>query len=145
MRNKVYNYLNSFLLLSRMSKRTRNKVSYNVDEALDYLLESDEESLGQLEDDNDGDSSTDSKYTNDDNLVSIATNVSIPGVDQDAERVEFVAQEERPKRKRNIGPVMSLDTSLDETNYDAFDPPIPEECATKKSPLTYGQTFLQMI
>ena len=23
---------------------------------------------------------------------------------------------------------MSLDTSLDETNYDAFDPPIPEEC-----------------
>ena len=128
MRNKVYNYLNSFLLLSRMSKRTRNKVSYNVDEALDYLLESDEESLGQLEDDNDGDSSTDSEYTNDDNLVSIATNVSIPGVDQDAERVEFVAQEERPKRKRNIGPIMSLDTFLDETNYDSFDPSIPEEC-----------------
>ena len=67
MRNKVYNYLNSFLLLSRMSKRTRNKVSYNVDEALDYLLESDEESLGQLEDDNDGDSSTDSEYNDDDN------------------------------------------------------------------------------
>ena len=78
---------------------------------------------------------------------------------------------------------MFCDTSLDETNYDAFDPPIPEEClernidkthtnaqpqqfqvgdvmlliqylyaldhkreyATKKSPLTYGQTFLQMI
>ena len=55
MRNKVYNYLNSFLLLSRMSKRTRNKVSYNVDEALDYLLGSDEEDLGQLEDDNDSD------------------------------------------------------------------------------------------
>ena len=67
MRNKVYNYLNSFLLLSRMSKRTRNKVSYNVHEALDYLLESDEESLGQLEDDNDGDSSTDSEYNDDDN------------------------------------------------------------------------------
>ena len=83
MRNKVYNYLNSFLLLSRMSKRTRNKVSYNVDEALDYLLESDEEDLGQLEDDNDGDSSTDSEYNDDENLVSIATNVSIPGVDQD--------------------------------------------------------------
>ena len=128
MRNKVYNYLNSFLLLSRMSKRTRNKVSYNVHEALDYLLESDEENLGQLEDDNDGDSSTDSEYTDDDNLVSIATNVSIPGVDQDAERVEFVAQEERPKRKRNIGPILSLDTSSDETNYDAFHPPIPEEC-----------------
>ena len=72
MRNKVYNYLNSFLLLSRMSKRTRNKVSYNVDEALDYLLESDEENLGQLEDDNDGDSSTDSGYNDDGNLVSIA-------------------------------------------------------------------------
>ena len=78
MRNKVYNYLNSFLLLSRMSKRTRNKVSYNVDEALRCLLESDEEDLGQLEDDNDGDSSTDSEYNDDDNLVSIATNVSIP-------------------------------------------------------------------
>ena len=127
MRNKVYNYLNSFLLLSRMSKRTRNKVSYNVHEALDYLLESDEESLGQLEDDNDGDSSTDSEY-NDANLFSIATNLSIPGADHDDERVEFVVQEERPKRKRNIGRIMSLDTSLDETNYDAFDPPIPEEC-----------------
>ena len=145
MRNKVYNYLNSLSLLSRMSKRTRNKVSYNADESLDYFLESGEEYLGQLGDDNDCDSSTDSEYKDDDNLVSIVTNVSISGVDQDAERVEFVAQEERPKRKRNIGPVMSLDTSLDETDYDAFDPPIPEECATKKSPLTYGQTFLQMI
>ena len=111
-----------------MSKCTRNKVSYNVDEALDYLLKSDKEDFVQLEDNNDGDSSTDSEYNNDDNLVSIATNVSIPGVDQDAKRVEFVVQEERPKRKRNIGRIMSLDTSLDETNYDAFDPPIPEEC-----------------
>ena len=90
-----------------MSKRTRNKVSYNVDEALNYLLESDEEDLGQLEDDNNSDSSTDSEY-NDANLFSIATNVSIPGVDHDDERVEFVVQEERPKRKRNIGPIMSL-------------------------------------
>ena len=66
-----------------MSKRTRNKVSYNVDEALDYLLESDEEHLWQLEYGNDGDSSIDSKYNDDDNLVSIASNVSIPEVDQD--------------------------------------------------------------
>ena len=128
MRNNVYNYLNSFLLLSKMSKGTRSKVTYNVDEALDYLLESDEEDLGQLEDDNDGDISTDSEYNDDDSLVSIATNVSIPGVDQDTERVEFIMQEERPKRKRNIGPIMSLDTFLDETNYDSFDPSIPEEC-----------------
>ena len=82
-----------------MSKHTRNKVSYNVDEALGYLLESDEEGLGQLEDDNDGDSSTDSEYNDDDNLVSIATNVCISGVDQDAKRVEFVVVEEKPKRK----------------------------------------------
>ena len=75
-----------------MSKCTWNKVSYNVDDALD----SDEEDLGQLEDDNDGDSSTDSKYNDDDNLVSIATNVSIPWVDQDAKQVGFVVQEERP-------------------------------------------------
>ena len=69
MGNKVYDYLNSFLLLSRKSKRTQNKVNYNVDEALDYLLESDEEDLGLLEDENDGDSSTDSEYNDDDNLV----------------------------------------------------------------------------
>ena len=49
-------------------------------EALDYLLELDEEDLGQLEGGNDDDSSTDSEY-NDDNLVSIASNDSIPGVD----------------------------------------------------------------
>ena len=41
-----------------MSKSTRNKVSYNVVDALDYLLESEEEDLGQLKDDNDGYSST---------------------------------------------------------------------------------------
>ena len=81
-----------------MSKCTWNKVSYNVDDALD----SDEEDLGQLEDNNDGDSSTDSKYNDDDNLVSIATNVSIPGVDEDAERVEFLVQEARPKRKKTL-------------------------------------------
>ena len=111
-----------------MSKRTRNKVSYKVDEALNYLLESDEKDLGQLEDDNNGDSSNDSQYNDDDNLVSVATNFSIPGVDQDAERVEFIVQQERPKCKRNIGSIMSLDTSLDETSYDAFDLPISEEC-----------------
>ena len=91
-------------------------------------MESDEEDLGQLEDDNGGDSSTNSEYNDNDNLVSIATNVSIPDADQAAERLEFAVQEERPKRKGNIGPIMSLDTSLEETNYDAFDPLIPEEC-----------------
>ena len=91
-------------------------------------MESDEEDLGQLEDDNGGDSSTNSEYNDNDNLVSIATNVSIPDADQAAERLDFAVQEEWPKRKGNIGPIMSLDTSLEETNYDAFDPLIPEEC-----------------
>ena len=68
-----------------MSKRTRNKVSYNADEAPDYLLETDEEDLGQLEDDNDSNCSTDSECNNDNNLVSNVTNVFIPGVDQDVE------------------------------------------------------------
>ena len=110
-----------------MSKCTRNKVNYNIDEILNYLFESNEEDLGQLEDENDGDSSTDSEYNDDDNLVSIGANISIPGVDQNSERVEFTVQEERLKCKRNIGAIMSLDTSLDETNYDPFDPPIPKE------------------
>ena len=65
-----------------MSTSTRNKVSYNVDEALDYLLGADEENLGQLDDDNNADISTDSECNDDDNLVSIAINVSIPGVDK---------------------------------------------------------------
>ena len=42
--------------------------------------------------------------------------------------MKFAVQEGRPKCKRNIGPIMSLDTLLDETNYDAFDSPIPEGC-----------------
>ena len=41
--------------------------------------------------------------------------------------MEFAVQEERPKRKRNIVAIMSLDSSLDETNYNEFDPPTPEE------------------
>ena len=111
MRNKVYNYLILFLLLFRLSKRTRKKFSYNVDEAISYLLESDKEDFGQFEDESDGDSRTESEYNDDDNLASIATNVSIAGVDQDAERVEFVLQEEKPKCKRNIGPILPLDAS----------------------------------
>ena len=90
----------------------------------EYLLESHEEDFGQLEDGN----HDDSEYNDDNNLVSIATYVSIPGIDQDADRVEFIPQEESPKCKRNTGPIISIHTSLDETNYDAFDPPISEEC-----------------
>ena len=45
-----------------------------------------------------------------------------------AEQVEFVVQEERAKCKKNIGPIMSLDGSLDETYYDPFDLLFPEEC-----------------
>ena len=48
-----------------MLKRSRKYVSHDVDEALDYLLESDEKDLGQLEVDSDGDSSTDSIYNDD--------------------------------------------------------------------------------
>ena len=33
------------------------------------------------------------------NVVSIVTNVSIPGVDQDAERVEFLVREEKQNVK----------------------------------------------
>ena len=53
--------------------------------------------------------------------------------------MEFVVQQDRPKRKRNTGPIMSLDTSLDKTNYDAFDPPIPEECLESNIDKTNGQ------
>lgn len=116
MQNKIYDYMKLLLLLSRTSKRTWNKVSYNVDEALDYLLESDEEDLGQLEDGNSGDSSSGSEYNNNDNLVPITINVFLPEIYRDAEQVEFIVQEERPKCKRNVGVVMSLGASLDKTN-----------------------------
>ena len=58
--------------------------------------------LGPLEDNKDGDTSTYSEYSDDDNLVSIATNVSIPEVDQDTERVEFVVQEESQNVKKTL-------------------------------------------
>ena len=51
--------------------------------------------------------------------------------------MEFVVQDERPKHKRKIGPIMSVDTSLDKTNYDAFDPPIPEECLESNIDITH--------
>ena len=64
----------------------------------------------------------------DDNLFSIATKVSIPGVDQNVQGTKFVVQEESAKCKTNIGLIMYDNTSLDEPNYNAFDPSIPEEC-----------------
>ena len=39
--------------------------------------------------------------------------------------MEFVIQEEKQLWK--VWSVMSLDTSLEKTNYDEFDPPIPNE------------------
>ena len=56
-----------------MFSRTQNKVSYNDDEACNYLLESDEEDLGQLEHTKDGGSSTDSEYNNDDNQLQLTS------------------------------------------------------------------------
>ena len=79
-------------------------------------MESDEEDLGQLEDGNSGDSSTGSEYNNNDNLVPITINVFLPEIYRDAEQVEFIVQEERPKCKRNVGVEMSLGASLDKTN-----------------------------
>ena len=48
---------------------------------MNYLLESDQEEYEQLEYENDGNSSTDSEYNDDDNFLSIATNVPISGSD----------------------------------------------------------------
>ena len=126
-----------------MLKRTRNKVSYNVDEALYYLLESNEEDLGQLEDHCDGDSSTDSEYNDDEYLFSIATNASIPEVDQDTERVEFVVQEERPIHKRSIGPIMSLDTSW--TNFFTHDMTLTVLNNTNKKTMTLIEQLPQKV
>ena len=48
---------------------------------MNYLLESDQEEYEQLEYGNNGNSSTDSEYNDDDNFPSVAINVSISGSD----------------------------------------------------------------
>ena len=90
-------------------------------------MESDLKYLGQLEDDSDGNNSTDTKHNDVDNYGSTATYISIHKVDEDTKPVTFVIQEGRPKRKRKVGPAMHPDTSLNEDNFDKFDPPIPNK------------------
>ena len=103
------------------------KVRYNIDEALDYLLESDEEDLGQLEDDNDGDSSTDSEYNGDDNIGSVTINVFHPRSGPGCRANGICCKGGKIKAWKKCC-VISLDTFLNKTNYDGFDPPISKEC-----------------
>ena len=46
-------------------------------------------------------------------------------VNADAEPRQITAQVERQKKKRNVGPITSLDTALDGSNFTPFDPQIP--------------------
>ena len=91
------------------------------------MWETDDEDLGQLKNDNGGDSSTDSKYNDVDNYGSISTNISIPEAEQNNEPVALAVQEDRPKQKMQVGPEISLDTALGKTNFDEFESPISNE------------------
>ena len=53
---------------------------------------------------------------------------SIPRVQKNNEPVEFVVQEDKPKKKKmQVGHENSLDTALGITNFYEFDPLIPKE------------------
>ena len=103
-----------------MSKRKLPKKTYNVDDALDYLLASDDEVLGELDDDDDyndngdGDAGFDVYYDDD----PIAEPEGTP---------EIVVEKQRSKRVRLIGPINSLDSALDESHYTEYAPDIPKE------------------
>ena len=103
-----------------MSKRKLPKKNYNVDDALDYLLASDDEVLGELDDDDDyddnGDGNADFDVYYDEDPIA-----------EPEDTPEVVVQEQRPKRVRLIGPINSLDSALDESHYTEYAPDIPKE------------------
>ena len=92
--------------------------NYNVDDALDYLLASDDEVLGELDDDNyddNGDDNADFDLWYDEDPIA-----------EPEDTPEVVVQEQRPKRVRLIGPINSLDSVLDESDYTEYATDIPK-------------------
>ena len=103
----------------------RVNITYNTVEAIDFVLQSGDEDIGEVVDNND--SSGSSKYEEDkhDNVTLIQNNE--PGENLDTVEqgdTVGVSQIQRPKKKPVLRPVKSLDTSRYENNYDSYNPSI---------------------
>ena len=110
-----------------MSKRKLPKKNYDVDDALDYFLASDDEVLGELDDDDDdyddnGDGNADLDVYYDEDPIA-----------EPEDTPEVVVQEQRSKRAKPIGPINSLDSASDESHYTEYAPDIPKENLDSKS------------
>ena len=104
-----------------MEMRQRQPVLYNAEQALDILLQSDDEDIDEVLDSEPESSSEESDF--DDN-VQVNAEIDLPPA-LDMEEEMAILPEERTKRRRVKGPTVSLDTAIDESNYKEFDPPIP--------------------
>ena len=94
-----------------MSKQKLPKKSYNVDDVLDYLLASDDEVLGELDDDDNDDDNGDGNAD----------------FDVYYDKDPTAEPEDTPERVRLIGSINSLDSALDESHYTEYAPDIPKE------------------
>ena len=101
-----------------MEMRQRQPVLYNAEQALDILLQSDDEDIGEVLDSEPESSSEESDF--DDNIQVNAEIDLPPALDMEEEMP--ILPEERTKRRRVKGPTVSLDTAIDESNYKEFDP-----------------------
>ena len=109
-----------------MSNRTLPKKRFTVEEAL-ALCMSDDEDIGAI-----GDSDSEGEYEELDIGDADAEPQQIAAQEAIHEEFQFhgfeieaVAPVERPKEKRNDGPITSLDRALDESNFTPFGPRIP--------------------
>ena len=109
-----------------MSSRTLPKKRFTVEEALALCMSGDED-IGAI-----GDSDSECEYEELDIGDADAEPQQIAAQEDIHEDFQFhdfeiegVAPVERPKKKRNDGPITSLDTALDESNFISFDPQIP--------------------
>ena len=106
-----------------MSNRTRNKVSYNV-----TFWSQMKKNLGSLK------MTTTVIVALIPNIMTMITlfqlQLTFPSLELTSVLSEWnlLYRKRDQNLKKNISFIMSLATSFNETNYDAFDPPIPEEC-----------------
>ena len=84
----------------------RQPVPYNAEQALDILLQSNDENIGELLDSEPESSSEESNF--DDN-VQVNAEIDVPPA-PDMEEETPILPEERTKRRRVKGPIVSLDT-----------------------------------
>ena len=120
-----------------MSKRKLPKKNQNVENALDYLLASDDEVLRDLDDDGDYD---DNGYGSADfDVYYDEDTIAEP---DDSSKV--VVQEQRPKRVRLLGPINSLDSALDESHYTKYAPDILPPLKKKKQSYLHFLDFFTL-